>query len=147
MVNTVPAVRPVLVAWYGNADAADDQWLWKVHSTWGFQSEKLPYNLFWVSSPLELLHVDFNGIEITMELHQPPHVVNVLVFCDHFTRHIMAYLTPDHMAKTLVKFLWQGYILIFGALVRRQETLLYDPRPMTGEGSPSNADADDWEIG
>ena len=27
----------------------------------------------------------------------------------------MAYVTPDQMARTVAKFLWQGYILIFGA--------------------------------
>ena len=65
------------------------------------------------TSPLELLHVDFTGIEMVMDLDWPPHAVNVLVFCDHFMRHIMVYVTPDQTAKTLVKFLWQGYISIF----------------------------------
>ena len=60
----------------------------------------LPYKLFWSSiSPLELVHVDITAIEMTKELDQPPHIVNVLVFCDHFTRHIMAHVTPDQMAK------------------------------------------------
>ena len=68
-----------------------------------------------VTSPLELLHVDFTGIEMTMELDQPPHIVNVLVFCDHFIRHIMVYMTPDQIAKTVAKFLWHGYISIFRA--------------------------------
>ena len=50
-----------------------------------------------------------------MELDKPLHVLDFLVFCDHFTRQIMAYVTPDQTAKTVAKFLWQGYILIFGA--------------------------------
>ena len=66
-----------------------------------------------VTTPLELLHVDFTSIETMMELDQPPNVVNLLVFCDHFTKHIMAYVTPDQTVKTVAKFLWQGYILIF----------------------------------
>ena len=57
-----------------------------------------------VPSPLELLHVDFTGIEMMMELDQPPHKVNVLVFCDHFTRQVMAYVTPDQTAKLLQNF-------------------------------------------
>ena len=57
--------------------------------------------------------MDFTSTEMTMELNQPPHVVNVLVFCDHFTRHIMA--MSDQMAKTVAKFLLQGYISIFRA--------------------------------
>ena len=77
-----------------------------------------PLHAILVSSPLELLHVDFTGIKMTMELDWPPHIVNVLVFCDHFMRHIMAYVTPNQMAKTVAKFLWQGYISIFRALTK-----------------------------
>ena len=66
-----------------------------------------------VTTPLESLHVDFTSIETMMELDQPPNVVNLLIFCDHFTKHIMAYMTPDQTVKTFAKFLWQGYILIF----------------------------------
>ena len=57
-------------------------------------------------------------MEMTMEMGQPPNVVNVLVFCDHFTKHIMANLTPDQTAKTVARFLWQGSISIFGALTK-----------------------------
>ena len=71
-----------------------------------------------VTSPLELLHVDFTSIEITMDLDQPLHIVYVLVLSDHFTRLIMPCLTPDQTTKTVAKFLWQGYLLIFGALVK-----------------------------
>ena len=53
-----------------------------------------------------------------MELYQPPNVVNILVFCDHFTKHLMAYVTPNQTVKTVAKFLWQGYISIFRALVK-----------------------------
>ena len=30
----------------------------------------------------------------------------------------MAYVTPDQIVKTVAKFLWQGYILVFGALAK-----------------------------
>ena len=70
-----------------------------------------------VTAPLELLHVDFTSIEM-MELDQPPNVVNILVFCDHFTKHLMAYVTPDQTVKTVAKFLWQVYISIFRGLAR-----------------------------
>ena len=76
---------------------------------------KTPLQAILVTSPLELLHVDFTGIEMTMELDQPLYIVNVLVLCDHFMRHIMAYVTLDQSAKIVAKFLWQGYISIFGA--------------------------------
>ena len=48
---------------------------------------KAPLQTILVTSPLELLHVDFTDIEMMMELDQPPHIVNVLVFCDHFMTH------------------------------------------------------------
>ena len=33
-------------------------------------------------------------------------------------QHIMAYVTPKQTAKTLAKFLWQGYISIFRAMAK-----------------------------
>ena len=47
------------------------------------------------TAPLDLLHVDFTSIETTLELNQLPRVANVLVFQDHFTKHILVYVTPD----------------------------------------------------
>ena len=67
---------------------------------------------------MDILHADFTSIETTLELNRLPKVPNVLVFQDHFTKHVMAYVTPHQTAKTVTKFLYQGYILIFGALAR-----------------------------
>ena len=79
---------------------------------------KAPLQAILVTSPLQLLCVDFTGIKTTIELDRPLHIVNVLAFCEHFMRHIMAYVTPDQTSKTVSKFLWQGYISIFGALAK-----------------------------
>ena len=70
------------------------------------------------TAPLDLLHVDFTSIETTLELNQSPRGANILVFQDHFTKHMLAYVTPDQTAKTITKFLYGGYISIFGALAR-----------------------------
>ena len=70
------------------------------------------------TTPLDLLHVDFTSIETMMELNQSPRVTNILVFQDHFTKYVLAYVTPDQTAKTIAKFLYGGYISIFGALAR-----------------------------
>ena len=70
------------------------------------------------TAPLDLLHVDFTSIETTLELNQSPRVANVLIFPDHFTKHVLAYVTPDQTVKTITKFLYGGYISIFGALAR-----------------------------
>ena len=43
-----------------------------------------------VTAPLDLLHVDFTSIETTLELNQSPRVANILVFQDHFTKHVLA---------------------------------------------------------
>ena len=67
------------------------------------------------TAPLELLHMDFTNIEMTMKLDQPTKVVSVLVFYNHFMKNVMTFMTPNQTAKTVAKFLWQGYISIFGA--------------------------------
>ena len=70
------------------------------------------------TTTLDLLHVDFTNIETTLELNQSPRVTNVLVSQGHFTKHILAYVTPDQTTKTVTKFLYGGYISIFGAPAR-----------------------------
>ena len=42
------------------------------------------------TTPLDLLHIDSTSIETMLELNQSPRVINVLVFQDHFTKHILA---------------------------------------------------------
>ena len=81
-------------------------------------SPKAPLCPIVAITPLDLLHVDFTSIETMMELNQSPRVANTLVFQDHFTKHVLAYVTPDQTAKTATKFLYGGYISIFGALAR-----------------------------
>ena len=70
------------------------------------------------TAPLDLLHVDFTTIETTMELDKSPRVANVLVFQDHFTKYVLAYVTPNQTTKAIAKFLYGGYISIFGAPAR-----------------------------
>ena len=57
-----------------------------------------------LSAPLELLHIEFTSIETMMELDQPPNIVNILVFCNHFMKHVMAYMTSNQTAKIVAKF-------------------------------------------
>ena len=70
------------------------------------------------TAPLDLLHVDFTSIETTMMLDRSPRVANVLVFQDHFTKYVLAYVTPNQTANTITKFLYGGFISIFGAPAR-----------------------------
>ena len=55
---------------------------------------KVPLHLIVSITPMDLLHVDFTSIEMTMEPNRPPRVANVLVFQDYFTKHVMVYMTP-----------------------------------------------------
>ena len=79
---------------------------------------KAPLHPIVVITLMDLLHVDFTSIETTLEMSRPPKVTNILVFQDHFTKHVMTYVTPNLTAKTVTKFLCQGYIMIFGAPAR-----------------------------
>ena len=79
---------------------------------------KAPLHPIMATAPLDPLHVDFASIEMTLKLNKSPKVANALVFKDHFTKHVLAYVTPNQIAKTVAKFLYQGYILIFTALAR-----------------------------
>ena len=74
---------------------------------------KVPLHLIMATTPLNLLQVDFTSIEITLELNKSPKVANILVFQDHFTKHVLAYVTSNQTAKTVTEFLYQGYISIF----------------------------------
>ena len=67
-----------------------------------------------VHTPLELIHVDFTSVEFTMELNKPPSVKNMLVITNHFTCYAMAVITKDQMAKTVVKVLYERFIMVFG---------------------------------
>ena len=53
------------------------------------------------TAPLDLLHVDFTSIETTMQLDRSPRVANVLLFQDHFTKYVLAYVTPNQTAKNI----------------------------------------------
>ena len=79
---------------------------------------KAPFCPIVATAPLDLLHVDFTSIETTLEANQSPRVANVLVFRDHFMKHVLAYLTPDQTPKNIAKVLYGGYISIFGTLAR-----------------------------
>ena len=62
-------------------------------------TSKAPLGPIVATTPLDLLHVDFTSIETTMELDKSPWVANVLVFQDHFTKHVLAYVTPQSNCK------------------------------------------------
>ena len=64
--------------------------------------------------PLELIHVDFTSVESTMELNKPPCVKNVLIITDHLTCYALATVTKDQTTKTIVRILYERFIVVFG---------------------------------
>ena len=75
------------------------------------------------NAPLELVHVDFTSVESTMELNKLASIKNVLVITDHFTHYALAVEIKDQTAKTIVKVLYERFIVMFGTPAK----LLSDP--------------------
>ena len=79
---------------------------------------RAPLCLIVAAASLDLLHVDFTGIETMLELGWLPGVASILVFWGHFVGHMLVCMAPDQTARTSAKFLYGGYISIFGAPAR-----------------------------
>ena len=71
-----------------------------------------------VTTPLQLVHLDFTSFESTMDLDRTPQVKNILMMVDHFTGYMRAHDTKDQMASMVTKCLYEGFISIFGATER-----------------------------
>ena len=82
-----------------------------------FNTTKEPLHPIITMAPLDLVHIDFTSIEVSRDddLHTTPMVVPVLVITDHFTRHLMAFVTKDQKGSTITRKLYENYICIFGA--------------------------------
>ena len=66
------------------------------------------------TEPMELVHVDYVGMEVTVATKEKPVVKNVLVVVDHFTRYVQAYVTKNHTARTTARVLYNNYFSVFG---------------------------------
>ena len=69
-------------------------------------------------APLELVHLDYTGIESRMELNKPPMMKNVLVMTNHFTRYALVVVTKDQTAKTVTNVFYEHFIAVFGVPVK-----------------------------
>ena len=52
------------------------------------------------TEPMELVHIDYVGMEVTIATDKKPEVKNVLVVVDHFTRYVQAFVMKNHTART-----------------------------------------------
>ena len=66
------------------------------------------------TEPLELVHIGYLGMEVTVATDKKPVVKNVLVVVDHFTRYVQAFVTKNHTARTTAQVLYNNYFSVFG---------------------------------
>ena len=67
---------------------------------------------------MELVHIDYIRMEVTVATQEKPVVKNVLVVVDHFTRYVQAFVTRNQMAITTTQVLYNEYFSVFGFLQR-----------------------------
>ena len=68
------------------------------------------------TKPMELVHVDYVGMEVMVTTQEKPVVKNVLVVVDHFTQYVQAYVTQNQMVRTTAWVLYNEYFSVFGFL-------------------------------
>ena len=66
------------------------------------------------TEPLDLVHIDYVSMEVTVGIKEKPVMKNVLVVEDHFTRYTQAYVTNNHTAHTMVRVLYNEFFSVFG---------------------------------
>ena len=66
------------------------------------------------TEPMELIHIDYVGMEVTVATDKKPVVKNVLVVVDHFTCYVQAFVTKNHTARTMARVLYNNYFSVFG---------------------------------
>ena len=66
------------------------------------------------TKPMELVHVDYVRMEVTIATQEKPVIKNVLVVVGHFTRYVQAFVTQNQMARTTAWVLYNEYFSVFG---------------------------------
>ena len=64
--------------------------------------------------PMDLVHIDYVKMEVTVGLKEKPEVKDMLVVEDHFTRYLQVYVTKNHTARTTARVLYNEYFSVFG---------------------------------
>ena len=60
------------------------------------------------TQPMELVHVDYVGMEVTVAAK------DILVVVDHFTHYVQAFVTKNHTAHTTARVLYNNFFSVFG---------------------------------
>ena len=66
------------------------------------------------TEPMDLVHIDYVKMEVTVSLKEKPEVKDMLVVEDHFTRYLQAYVTKNQGARTTALVLYNEYFSVFG---------------------------------
>ena len=66
------------------------------------------------TKPMELVHIDYVGMEVMVSTQEKPVVKNMLVIVDHFTWYVQAYVTWNQTARTTAQVLYNEYFSVFG---------------------------------
>ena len=64
--------------------------------------------------PMDLVHIDYVKMEVTVGVKEKPDVKDMLVVEDHFTCYLQAYITKNHTARTRARVLYNEYFSVFG---------------------------------
>ena len=66
------------------------------------------------TEPLDLVHINYVSMEVTMGVKEKLVVKNVLVVEDHFTHYTQAYVTNSHTTRTMAHILYNEFFSVFG---------------------------------
>ena len=66
------------------------------------------------TEPLDLVHIDYVSMEVTVGVTEKPVMKNVLVVEDHFTSFTQAYVTNNHTMRTMACILYNEFFSVFG---------------------------------
>ena len=66
------------------------------------------------TEPMEMVHIDYVRMEVTIATDKNPVVSNVLVVVDHFTQYVQAFITKHHTVRTMARVLYKNYFSVFG---------------------------------
>ena len=66
------------------------------------------------TEPLDLVHIDYVSMEVTVGVKEKPVIKNVLVVKDHFTRYTQAYVTNNHTVCMTACILYNEFFSVFG---------------------------------
>ena len=75
---------------------------------------KAPLCTIATMEPMDLVHINMVGMEVTIKTKKKPVVQKILVVTDHFSRFVQAYKLKDKRAITITKCLYDNYFRHYG---------------------------------